>query len=479
MQTARVGFTSIIGNTAAANKELKQLYVLAALTPFQFPDIVMATRRILAFNHNVGQTNLLVTGLVNALSRTGLISAQYLGRASLALGHMFAQGRLTGRILTQMAQDNIPLQEALQRQFHMTGEEIRQSVAKGMITAQQAAQALINLTQTPAYRDAAKMQATKTLVGGWSTFMDFVRMASASSQGGAFGMIQKNLQGIVLKLEPLAKGTKPLTLTMVAQAIDQQLSPKTHLIINLFEFLQGVMQGLAFSFFVLFRAVSLVLRPFDRIFNLFGGNRIAARMLGFVLGILITRWILVATWTAIAAAANVLYEITGLKAIRTSKLLTIANLRSMWTWRAATYAEIFYTLMTWRAALANMFMYVTLWRVVAAAIATRLALIGVTLAGLGWVGLALLVIYPLIVLYTRWRWFHDLVNNTAKFLWENWKWVALFLALGGGPLGWTVAVVGSLVKYWRQVWEAIKASYEWFAKYWGIAKKVAHPFIAA
>ena len=463
MQTARVGFTSIMGNANAANKELRQLYVTAALTPFQFPDIVMATRRILAFNHNVGQTNLLVTGLTNALSRTGLISAQYLGRASLALGHMFAQGRLTGRILYQMAQDNIPMQEALQKQFHMTGEEIRQQVAAGMITATQAAQALINLTQSPAYRNAAKMQATQTLVGAWSTFIDFMRMASASGQGGIFGFLTKNLRAIDLALEPLARGEKPITLTMVAQVIDRQLSPKTHLIINLFEFFQGVIMGVTGSFYLLLKAIQMLLWPFDRILNLFGGNRTAARLLGIMLGILATRWILVATWTAIAAAMNVVYEATGLKVIWTNRKIIASNAMVAWSYR-----ELIVQILLWRATtLISMLRIIPIFaRLIVQAVAMRLAFMGLSLATLGWIGLAIAVIYALVMLYIRWKAFRDIVNETATWLKNHWVWILEVLMPG---LGFGIKF---LIDHWRTFSNIVKTAFGWVDK---VYNKIAHP----
>lgn len=457
LQTARVGFTTMLGSLGAANRELKQLYILAALTPFEFPDIVMASRRILAFNHNVGQTNALITGLLNSLSVAGLISARYLDRAALALGHMFSQGRVTGRLLYQLNQDNIPLLKALEAQYHATGEEIRDSVTRGLISAQDAAQALIKYTQSGAYRNAAKNQATKTLIGAWSTFMDFVRMGAASGTGGPLDGLRKNLKGIVDILTPLAR-RRDLTFRDLINAIDKQLTPKTHAVIAVFQLLSGVLTGVVGTFFVLFKIITTLLRPLDHLDNLIDRNRIAAKILGIYVGILIGLWLFAKGAILGVAFATELWNIVTLTAIRRNQL----NI-------AVTISAIF-----WNTVAALSYL-----RMAAAIGLATLALMGLDLVMLGWIGLAIAIIGALVILYLKWKPFHDLVNNTAKFLWQNWKWVALFLVIMTGPIAATIIIVGFLVKYWGQVSDAIKSAVGWLGKFWGIMKKVGHPFAAA
>ena len=478
MQTAQVGFTSMMHSSAAAQQELKQLYILAALTPFQFPDIVMATRRIFAFSQNIHQTNLLVTGLTNALSRAGLVSAQYLNRAALALGHMFAQGKLTGRVLYQMAQDNIPLQQALQKQMHATGETIRNDVAAGMISANQAASALIALTQSSGYKNAAKMQATRTLVGAWSTFKDFLRMASSTAQGGLFGTLQKDLRAIDLLLEPIAAGKKPLTLTNIAQAIDQVVSPKTHLIINLFMFFQGVVEGVTGSLYLLLKAFNSVFGWLNGIIPIFGKNAQAAKLFGIVLGILITRLILVSVWTAIATAAEVLYNVTGLKFIWTNKQMAKSLDLVIWSLWNATATMIQFRIEAWLAEgemgglrMAIRYVIRTFQEegFVAAFQAGKIVLmefaaaawevIAAWAAALWPVAVILAVGYVLFVLYMRWKAFRDVVKETVQWIKQHWALLVDIFVLPG--LGTALKI---MIDHWNTFKNVLEDVYNWIVK---------------
>src|SRR5713101_590905 len=64
MQTARVAMTGFLPSTEAVNAELSKLYNFAAYTPFQFQDIVLATRRLIPFAGGIANANKLVGSLV-------------------------------------------------------------------------------------------------------------------------------------------------------------------------------------------------------------------------------------------------------------------------------------------------------------------------------------------------------------------------------------------------------------------------------
>src|SRR5262252_1965200 len=129
MQQASVAFRGFLPSGAAVNREMKTLYLLAAETPFQFPDIVLAARRLEVFSGNLQVTNQLVKALTNGLSAMGILTGSALQRASLALGHMFSIGTLNGQVLLQLNRDNIFMTKALEWQYHKTGAEIKQMVS--------------------------------------------------------------------------------------------------------------------------------------------------------------------------------------------------------------------------------------------------------------------------------------------------------------------------------------------------------------
>jgi hypothetical protein len=82
--------------------------------------------------------------------------------------------------------------------------------------------------------------------------------------------------------------------------------------------------------------------------------------------------------------------------------------------------------------------------------------------------LFLAVAYVLTLLYMRWKAFHDLVNNTARYLWQNWKYVAMILIVLGGPIGLMIGETGTIAKYWNTIVGYLKAVYNWIVKIWEV-----------
>src|SRR5215471_5745889 len=312
-QQAEVAFRGFIKGTANVKREMKDLFVLAAETPFEFPDIVLATRRLLPFTSGVKETNQVVSNLVDSLSAAGILTGAALQKATLAMSHMYSMGRLTGQILSQLARDNVPMLLALQHYFHATGEEIRTAVAGGLIDAHTAAVALNKYMQTPGFKGAGLRQANETLLGAWTTFKDILSIAVGTSQAGMFEGIRKSLAGINQALLPMIQGKKPVTIENLVKAIDSKLSPTSHIIINLFEFMDGALKGLIGTLYFFYKALTIILWPLNKIGNLFGTARLGAKLLGIAVGIL-TGLILIqkgvlgafAIATEIAAAKQIL-----------------------------------------------------------------------------------------------------------------------------------------------------------------------------
>ena len=526
MNTARVAFESIGIPTRQVTKEVNSLYVLAARTPFEFPDIVTATRRLYPFIGNMKMTNMVVKDLVNTLSAMGLYSPQYLNRASLALGHMFAIGKVTGQTLYQLARDNILMLPALEEHYHKTGAEIRDMVSKGLIPAVDAAKALNEYTVKHGYGMAAFKQATKTLPGAWSTFKDILGMAAGRTLaggtmggGGIYGYLQKKLQAIDQALIPPNKGFNQLhiTLTNIAEVINSKLTPGSNLIINTFLFLTGVVKGLVIGIGGLAWVIGKVLSGIDSVFRHFGIDAKAATVLGYALGFLLTAFL----------AFKGIMLVRGIIATVFSPIVTIGSklpgiIREMKIFyailRGATFMKDaqtgqFMKFNKWQNAVKNlrkavidfktyitgtliptivnygkvmMTWFVNTARAAWVAITTRLipalgelwasTWIWLTTNPFGWLLIAvtafLILISTIVILYFKWKWFHDIVNDTAKWLWKNYGIVALIVALIPG-LGPMVSVAIIIAKNWKTVWGVIMDVYNALKK---IADKLLGPW---
>jgi len=118
MEQAKVAFTTMTGSADIATKTLSDLSDFAKKTPFTFPSIVEASKRLLAYN--VEAKNLIPT-----LSTLGNISSgvgmEKMPQLILAFGQVKAATRLTGMELRQFSEAGVPLLQALVDQANKAG----------------------------------------------------------------------------------------------------------------------------------------------------------------------------------------------------------------------------------------------------------------------------------------------------------------------------------------------------------------------
>jgi len=484
MQQASVALNGFLKNQTKTNAELRELYIIAAKTPFEFGDIVLATRRLFSFTEDLKLSNNLIEALTNGLSAMGILTGQSLQRASLALAHMFAIGTLNGQVLLQLNRDNVQMTKALRWYYHATGEEVKKSVSKGLITATDAAKAFILYMKRPGFDDAAWRQSNKTLYGAWTTFKDLVAMGSAGAQGGMFEAIRSRLQKVNEELVKMAKSGKDVGLTDIAESINRVISPRSNAVINFFILFEYWIKATAGALFLFAKAISTALWPLDKLTSLFGANRVAAKVFGIALGILTSLFLVQRAAVLLAEIAIGAYKAVLIGTRIALNLLAfslgvetrvkVLNTAATGAATAATTANTGATATNTAAQVTNMQMA----RQLAAVLATKLVLslraakiatwefTAALLAGeivalpvLGIVAAIVLLTYVLVVLYFKWKAFHDLVNRTASFMWKNWAWVGPLL-MATGPIGWMVGAVGLIVKYWSQIVGFMKQVYE-------------------
>jgi len=450
MQVARVSMKGFLPTTQAVNEELNRLYNFAAYTPFQFQDIVLATRKILPFVDNVKTANQLIHDLVDSLAAMGLTTGAALNRGALALNHMLSLGRVTGLTVNQLTRDNIPLLLALAKYYGVTTEQIREMVKQGLIPATAGIKALHQyITTTPGYINAAMKIATKSLTGAFTTFKDIIMKSFGSAEGGLFSGLQHILQGVDVALAPLLAGGKNISLYQLAQAFDQVLSPKTHTVIYLFTLFKGVLDGVIFDIHLLSKALSIVLYPLDLFSHGGGDAQWVMHLFGLAIGTAIVLLGLYKTglmiavvaqtlWTAatkVGAAATFLYEVWILRAEYAQLLLSKAQVVGaviMGIWEAATLLGAEAVTALTLAILANPFAWLA--------------------------GLIVLVVAGLVILYFKWKFFHDLVNNTFNWVVSHWKLLAALLV---APFA---VAAYEIYKHWDTIKKYVEDVYNWIVK---------------
>jgi tape measure domain-containing protein len=101
-----VAFTHFLGSTRAATAYLKDLYQLAATTPFEFTQVSMAAKRMLAFGFSARETVDDLRTLADAASGLG-IGSEGIDRLTIALGQMKTKGFVSGDELLQLTEAGI------------------------------------------------------------------------------------------------------------------------------------------------------------------------------------------------------------------------------------------------------------------------------------------------------------------------------------------------------------------------------------
>ena len=351
----------------------------------------------------------------------------------------------------------------MHKQLHLTGDQIR-NIATSGITAKQVIGALnAYVRTTPGYMKAAMRQANKTLTGSWQQLMDILSQASGNAEGGLFGGLHKVLQGVNNQLAPMMSNKKPITIYNVVDAFDKQLSPSTHLVMNVFQLLYGVFQGVAFQLYAMLKVIQLILYPFGHLLGIGRMNEKMFRLLGYALSVLVALWAVgriramqqaialeyLAARTMIAAVADTILTLATGKgniawALRLRRLI-LTKTATEAVWSAEKKQYVMETRMTGLLPRLRKMYAATATAITGAATATwgwvtatyaesgALGVLRGAIFAVPVIGWVLLLITVLATLYWRWKRFHNAVNDTIGYLWSH-------------PLvAWFVPVIGQVI----------------------------------
>lgn len=163
-----IAFTAMLKNSALARKEVNFLFQTAAHGPFRFQGIIMAARQLLAFNMPLKDVNKTVLALQDAMAGMGLDEAK-ISRATLALGEINSQGRLMGRQLRMLEIIGLVNPKDLSKRLGMSEQQLA-NPGRFFIPAKTAIDAITAYWQVKFGGAAKKYQAS--WVGLTSTMKD-------------------------------------------------------------------------------------------------------------------------------------------------------------------------------------------------------------------------------------------------------------------------------------------------------------------
>lgn len=130
MQQWRISFTTMLGSASRADELLGKIREFAASTPFELPQVVEGTKRLLAYG--IEAENVIDTFKVLGDITSG-IGMDKLPQLVLAFGQVKAATKLTGQELRQFTEAGVPLIDGLAKHFGIAESAVRGLVETGKV----------------------------------------------------------------------------------------------------------------------------------------------------------------------------------------------------------------------------------------------------------------------------------------------------------------------------------------------------------
>ena len=186
MEQSQVAFTTMLGSGEKATAFLGDLQKFAATTPFEFPELQDAAKRMLAFGFQAKDVIPTMTAVGDSVAALGG-GKEMINQVTLALGQMKAKGRVQGDEMLQLAEAGIPAWDMLAKKLGTDIPTAMAKVSKGAVSAE----TFLDAFRTGAAERFGGMMEKQSLTfnGAMSTINDVLRMTTANAFKPFFEMI--------------------------------------------------------------------------------------------------------------------------------------------------------------------------------------------------------------------------------------------------------------------------------------------------
>lgn len=193
-EQTRIAFETMLGSAELAEKKLSELKDFAAKTPFELRGLKDLSKRLLAFNFSADE-------LIPTMRALGDISSgvgrDKLPNLVLALGQVRAATRLTGMELRQFTEAGVPLLGELAKQTGKSEAELKDMISRGEVSFDMVRKAMFAMTEEGGRFHNLMAKQSKTLLGLWSNFWDYVNIMSIEV-GNEFLPLAKEILGSIM-----------------------------------------------------------------------------------------------------------------------------------------------------------------------------------------------------------------------------------------------------------------------------------------
>jgi tape measure domain-containing protein len=164
----QVSFEVLVGNAAKAKETIASLRKLGAETPFEFPELADAGKKLIAFGEGADT-------VTDTLRRIGDISSGIqapIGEIAEIYGKARVQGRLFAEDINQLTGRGIPVLQEFAKQLGVTDAEVKKMASDGKISFANLEQAFLSLTSEGGKFGGMMARQSRTVGGLWSTLKD-------------------------------------------------------------------------------------------------------------------------------------------------------------------------------------------------------------------------------------------------------------------------------------------------------------------
>jgi len=203
-EQTQVAFTTLIGDAQKAEETLLKLRKLGAQTPFEFPELADAGRKLIAFGEGADT-------VPETLRRIGDVSAGIqapVNEIAELYGKARVQGRLFAEDINQLTGRGIPIIRELAKQFGVSDSQVKKLVESGQVGFPAIEQAFISLTFEGGKFSGMMAAQSQTTTGLFSTLKDAINetfLILGQPINDAIRPLIAEAIGLVQKLAPMAK----------------------------------------------------------------------------------------------------------------------------------------------------------------------------------------------------------------------------------------------------------------------------------
>ncbi|AQR76384.1 tape measure protein [Paenibacillus larvae] len=217
-QESLQAFSVLLGSAEAAQAHMQKIMAFAKTTPFAFPDLVTANRKLVAFGMQAEKTQPVMEAIANATAAMGGNGVQIQELADV-FAKIQSNGKITGEELNRLSDKGINALAILANKAGISMDDMRKKISDGGVKSKEAIDSLVdgimNGTNGIAGQTAKMGGMLNALKGTWGGAVDSMkgawrRLGDEVVSDDTFGKMTEGVNKVTAVIGKLPAIVKPL-----------------------------------------------------------------------------------------------------------------------------------------------------------------------------------------------------------------------------------------------------------------------------